>query len=108
MAHTIEFWQEDGKIFVEYNLKKLSFENFLKQNDAKSIINDIYTKIKAHYMDKIEEEIKNPDLKPEVVGIFIKKFFLNKNSNYDVVILGDGSIVNFILEESGNQYEGER
>jgi len=95
MAVTLEFWKQKDKILVEFNKKVFSFQDFLKLPQAESILNQIYNKIVKDYY----EEIKDAKTKGEAIGYFIKKHFLKKDGIFDVIILDDGKIVKFNIEE---------
>lgn len=96
MAHTLEFWKTDDKIFVEFNLKKYGLAEFLELPEAVIIINRIYDKI---VVDHRESVTPGADRMAVVAG-FIKENFLQKDNSMDVVILGNGSVVKFDLERS--------
>ena len=55
----------------------------------------IYNKIVKEYY----EEIKDTKNKGEAIGLFIKKHFLKKDGIFDVIILDDGKLVKFNIEE---------
>jgi hypothetical protein len=95
MAVTLEFWKQNEKIFVEYNKKVYSFQEFLKLPQAENILDIIYNKITREYFDEIKD-IKN---KGEAIGSFIKRHFLKRDGIFDVVILDDGKLVKFNIEE---------
>ena len=95
MATTLEFWKQNEKIFVEYNKKVYIFQEFLKLPQAESILDMIYNKIVKEYY----EEIKDTKNKGEAIGLFIKKHFLKKDGIFDVIILDDGKLVKFNIEE---------
>lgn len=96
---SVEFYKKGHKIFVEYNDKTYTFAEFLYHEDSQYIIKKMYHKIIMDYSKKVEKEVENLNNKGEVVGVFIKKFFLKKDKTYDVTIMGDGSVVNFHLEK---------
>ena len=95
MALTIEFWKQGENIYVEFNKNVYNFQEFLKKNESQIIIDSIYNKIIKDFTD----EARGCKNKFEVVGKFIKNHFLKKDNLFDVVILDDGKVVKFNLEE---------
>ncbi len=95
----MEFYKKAGYIFVEYNEKEILLENFLKLPESKRIVHKIYHKIFTNYLDEIEYEVENISHKGEVVGVFIKKYFMKKEHPYDVILLDNGNVVRFNLEK---------
>lgn len=102
---SIEFYQKSGQIYVEFCEQKYPLAEFLQIPDAQFILNEMYHKIVTEYIDHIKTQIKNIDNKGEVLGIFIKNNFLEKDKTYDVVVLGNGSVMNFNLEEKKDENE---
>jgi len=95
MAVTLEFWQQHDKIYVEYNKKIFSFQEFLKLPQTQNILDKIYSKILNDYY----EEVKTCKSKAEAIGFFIKKHFLKKDGIFDIVILDDGKLIKFNIED---------
>jgi hypothetical protein len=95
MATTLEFWKQHDKIFVEYNKTVYSFNDFLKLPNSQPILDIIYNKIMKDYYS----EIKDCKNKSEAIGLFIKNHFLKKDGLFDVIILEDGKLVKFNLED---------
>ena len=97
MAVTLEFWKDDasGLVYVEYNIKVFTLQDFLQLPEAGRIVKTIYEKIQNEYP---QEDLKNPF---KTVGEFIEKHFLKQNAALDVVILGEGEqlSVQFQLED---------
>jgi len=95
MADLIEFWQQKGKIFVEFNSKTYSFLDFVKLPEGKFVIDAMFNKIVIKYPN----EILNKKNKYDAVGNFIKNHFLKKDKIFDVIIYNNGKLVKFNLEE---------
>jgi hypothetical protein len=98
MTTNLEFYRRDGSIYVEYKDKEWPMAEFLKLEEAKKIINRMYQKILMDYNDEIKQLVQNVSIKGEVVGAFIKKYFLKANKTFDVVIYEESNLVKFNLE----------
>ncbi len=98
MVQTIEFYKKAGRLFVDYNGKDLRLFEFMELPEGRKIINKMYQKIFIEYNKEIEHLVDNMNHKGEVVGAFINKFFLKKEVPFDVIILGNGNVIKFNLE----------
>jgi hypothetical protein len=99
MAVTLEFWKSDDRIWVEFNLKKYQLPEFLALPAAAGIITRMYDKIIAEYRNEVDFNRE----RPEILAAFIKKHFLEKDKKFDVVILGNGDVVQFHAEEKPDE-----
>ena len=95
MAVPIEFWKQGNKLFVEYNKRVYNFNEFIRLSEAQFVIDKIYQKITREY----PAEVISDNNKCLVVGTFIKNHFLKRDNVIDVIILDDGKIIRFNLEE---------
>lgn len=96
---SVEFYEKSGKIRVQYNKKDFSLEEFLVLPEGKQILQKMYYKIITEYDDMIKGKVKDRNNKGEVVGVFIKNYFLEPDKSYDVVILGEEEVMKFNLEK---------
>ena len=98
MVTTIEFYQKGKTIYVEFNSKTHTLAEFLQLKESRKMITKMYYKILNEYHKYIVHQVKNTSNMGEVVGVFIKRFFLKKDKVFDVVYYSDGNLIKFNIE----------
>jgi hypothetical protein len=94
MANTLEFYKKsNNRVWVEFQDKDMPPE-------SGRMIEKMYLEIITRYPETVKKEVSDMDIKGEVVGTFIKKYFLKKDKIYDVFLSKDGTFIKFNLEES--------
>jgi hypothetical protein len=101
MANTLEFYKKsNNRVWVEFQDKDMPLETFLTLPESGRMIEKMYLEIITRYPETVKKEVSDMDIKGEVVGTFIKKYFLKKDKIYDVFLSKDGTFIKFNLEES--------
>ena len=108
-ATTLEFFRTSMGVRVLCNLKKMSLEEWLTLEEAKTWVLKICKAILQKYPADCPCQQKfcmrgpllNPSFQcdaPKVVGGFIKKYFLGHTRQFDVVISDESDAVQMNLE----------
>ena len=87
----LEIYKKNGIPYLLYNNRNYSFQDFLKLQEAKSIIIDIYEAIKKQY----PQYVFNTYNMFQAVGKFIDDHFKTNDGITDVLILSNGDVVKF-------------
>lgn len=107
-AATLEFYVSNDEIRVMYNLKKISFSEFLALDGTKPLIQKICKAIKKQYpdentcQDQFCMKTDQGDFQchsGSIVGKFIKKHFLKRDKFFDLLISENSDYVRFFPED---------
>jgi len=96
---SLEFFLKQDQVMVRYQDMTSPLRTFLIHPEGENLVQKIYLKIITDYRDKLPARLLDEGSKGQVVGEFIKKYFLESDKTFDVVFFPESGLLKFNLEE---------